>query len=98
MTKYELLKVIRRPLITEKANEQKESLQKYLFEVSMDANKVSIGRAVEAAFGVKVTTVRTAIVRGDVKRVGRFAGRRPNWEKATVTLAAGHVIDFFEEV
>lgn len=98
MTKHELLSVIRRPLITEKANDQKESLQKYLFEVSINANKVSIGRAIEAAFGVKVKTVRTSIVRGDSKRVGRFVGRRPNWKKATVTLAPGQVIDFFEEV
>ena len=30
--------------------------------------------------------------------MGRFVGKRPNWKKAIVTLAAGDNIEFFEGV
>ena len=33
---------------------------------------------------------------GKIRRVGRHAGRRPDWKKAYVTLAEGSQIDFFE--
>ena len=53
-------------------------------------------QAVETLFKVNVTDVRTAIVRGKNKRVGRSVGQRPNWKKAFVTLKEGDNIDFFE--
>ena len=49
-------------------------------------------------FKVTVTDVRTLVVRGKVKRVGRFAGQRPSWKKAFVTLKPGDNIEFFEGV
>ena len=48
---------------------------RYCFRVHPDANKVEIARAVEKLFEkdkVKVASVRTARVRGKVKRMGRF--------------------------
>jgi large subunit ribosomal protein L23 len=38
--------------------------------------------------------VRVANVKGKHKRAGRFAGRRRNWKKAYVSLAAGQDITF----
>ncbi|GMV39254.1 MAG: 50S ribosomal protein L23 [Myxococcales bacterium] len=96
MTKDELYKVLRRPHITEKANDLKDANNEYVFEVSTDANKIQVRQAIESLFNVKVSEVRTSIVRGKNKRVGRFIGRRPNWKKAFVTLKEGHAIDFFE--
>ena len=49
-------------------------------------------------FKVTVTDVRTLVVRGKVKRVGRFSGQRPAWKKAFVTLKPGDNIEFFEGV
>jgi large subunit ribosomal protein L23 len=69
-----------------------------LFEVAKDANKVEIRHAVEKLWNVDVVDVRTAIVRGKEKRMGRFVGRRSNWKKAIVTIAAGQNIEFFEGV
>jgi large subunit ribosomal protein L23 len=41
--------------------------------------------------------VRTARVRGKVKRMGRFVGKRPNWKKAWVRLTPDSgEIEFFE--
>jgi large subunit ribosomal protein L23 len=88
--------LIRRPLITEKANLDKEKFNSYHFEVVATADRQEIREAIEAVFGVKVENVRTQIVRGKVKRMGRFVGKRPNWKKAVVTLREGDKIDLFE--
>ena len=40
--------------------------------------------------------VRTTIIRGKIKRVGRNIGKRPNFKKAIVTLKEGDKIDLFE--
>ena len=90
------MSVIRRPLVTEKVTRLQEKLNQYAFEVTPGANKIQIKRAVEERFKVKVTGVRTVNVRGKVKRLGRFSGRRADWKKALVTLAEGQKIDFFE--
>jgi large subunit ribosomal protein L23 len=103
--------VIKRPLLTEKSSRLRETggaaaapaegesyAQKVVFEVARDANKVEVARAVETLFKVSVTSVRTLVVRGKLKRVGRFAGSRPSWKKAFVTLKPGDNIEFFEGV
>jgi large subunit ribosomal protein L23 len=87
--------VVVRPLLTEKGTRLRERDRQILFEVASDASRTDVRRAVEALFNVKVTEVRTQIVRGKVRRMGRFVGRRPNWKKAIVTLAEGADIDFF---
>ena len=90
--------IIRRPLITEKSTEMRDD-NIYAFEVSMGANKVEIQRAVEAQFKVRVAEVRTARMHGKERRQGRYFGRRPDWKKAYVRLAAGEKpIEFFEGV
>jgi len=88
--------VLIRPLMTEKTMRQKEELNTVAFKVRPDANKVEIRSAVESVFNVKVTAVRTASYEGKLKRMGRFQGRRSDWKKAVVTLAAGHKIDLVE--
>lgn len=90
------LDIIRRPLITEKATQLQEELNKYAFEVDRHSNKIEIKRAVEERFGVVVTKVHTINVSGKVKTLGRFSGRRPDWKKAIVTLAEGEKIELFE--
>jgi large subunit ribosomal protein L23 len=66
--------------------------------VARDANKIEIKLAVEAIFNVKVSAVRTLRVHGKPKRVGRYAGHRPDWKKAVVTLKKGETIEIFEQV
>ena len=103
--------IIKRPLLTEKSSALRESggmtnppedteelSTKVLFEVARDANKIEIRQAVEKLFDVKVLNVRTQVVRGKDRRIGRFSGRRPAWKKAIVTLKAGDQIAFFEGV
>ncbi len=88
--------IIKRPVITEKTNIQKEIANQLTFEVDRRANRIEIKRAIETAFKVKVTSVKTMQVKGKVKRRGRNIGKRRDWKKAIVTLMPGERIDFFE--
>lgn len=101
--------VIKRPILTEKSTVLRETggnekahtdavKPQFIFEVDASANKIDIRNAVRQLWKVDVIDVRTAIVAGKVKRVGRFTGKRSNWKKATVTLAAGQNIEFFEGI
>ena len=95
MNQYEIIK---KPLITEKTNIQKEVSNQLTFEVDRRANRLEIRRAVESIFKVSVSGVRTMQVKGKVKQRGRIIGKRRNWKKAIVTLRSGERIDAFEGV
>ena len=95
MTVYE---VIRRPLVTEKGVDQKDTNRTLCFEVALDANKTQVKSAVEKLFKVKVAEVRTATFDGKLRRRGRFAGYRSDWKKAYVKLKAGEKVPDFAEI
>ncbi|MBR1397547.1 MAG: 50S ribosomal protein L23 [Selenomonadaceae bacterium] len=86
--------ILIRPLITEKTTELM-SEGKYVFVVDKKANKIEIAKAVKEVFNVKVEKVNTIIMKGKKKRVGRTVGKRPDYKKAIVKLAAGETIEFF---
>lgn len=91
--------IVLAPLITEKSTKLKDSEDLLCFRVARDANKIEIKRSIEELFNVKVATVRTALVHGKMKRVGRNLGKRPDWKKAYVRLRPGEKsIEYFEGV
>lgn len=92
----DIYQVIKRPLITEKANILKEKENKVSFVVDRAANKAEIKEAVERFLKVKVLRVQVANMKGKPRRIGRTIGKRPDWKKAVVTLGPGERIDFIE--
>ena len=92
-----LTDVIRRPVVTEKTSIHREDGRTIVFEVAPGANKIQIRQAVETLLGSKVSSIRTSLAHGKVKRQGRFAGRRPDWKKAYVKLREGQKIPEFLE-
>jgi len=94
----ELHQIIKKVLLTEKSNIEREASNKYYFQVDSKANKVEIGQAVEKLFKVKVTDVRVLNVLGKKKRMGRVMGQKSSWKKAIVTLAEGSRIEVAEGV
>jgi large subunit ribosomal protein L23 len=94
------LKILIRPLYTEKIAKLQDIENKYAFEVDRNANKIEIRKEIENRFEVKVIKIQTMNIRGKMRqqmtRAGRFYGRRPDWKKAVVTLAEGDNIDLFE--
>jgi large subunit ribosomal protein L23 len=93
MNRFEILK---RPLDTEKLDRMRDRENKFAFEIDMKANKTEVKQAIEQLFKVKVLDVKTSIVRGKFRRLGRTQGQRPNWKKAIVTLKEGDAIQLFE--
>jgi large subunit ribosomal protein L23 len=89
--------ILRLPVITEKSTFQKEKLQTLTFRVARRATKIDIKEAVEHVFKVKVASVRTANFHGKIRRQGRYAGRRPDWKKAYVTLKKGEKMFEYSE-
>ncbi len=89
-------KIIIKPLLTEKTTLLHDFNNQIAFEVAKGANKIQIKNSIEKIFNVKVLNISTVNVTGKKKRLGRHAGKRPNWKKAIVTLAEGHKIEYFE--
>ncbi|AFY62237.1 50S ribosomal protein L23 [Synechococcus sp. PCC 6312] len=92
-----LADLVRRPIVTEKATIALENNQ-YTFDVDPRANKIQIKDAIEELFSVKVTAVNTYNPPKKARRVGKFAGFRPQYKRAIVTLAAGDTITLFPDV
>jgi large subunit ribosomal protein L23 len=88
----EMMEIIRRPLITEKAMKGSEHNQ-VVFQVSLNATKPEIKKAVESVFGVKVKSVNTLRQMGKQKLFRGRKGVRSEVKKAIVTLAEGQSID-----
>jgi large subunit ribosomal protein L23 len=78
--------IIRRPLVTEKSTLLREGANVIAFEVDSKANRIQVKSAVEELFKVRVLDVRLFNVRGKIKRMGRYEGKRRDWRKAYVRL------------
>jgi large subunit ribosomal protein L23 len=85
--------VIRGVRQTEKSARVKPKGQ-YIFDVAIAANKVQIQQAVEALYAVTVTKVNTQTYLGKWHRLTGRWGKRSDWKKAIVTVAAGQTIEF----
>jgi len=90
--------VLRRPLVTEKGVDRKDTQRTLCFEVNGEANKTQVKAAVEKIFKVKVAEVRTANMDGKLRRHGRFSGYKQDWKKAYVKLKAGEKVPEFAEI
>ncbi len=91
-----LYDVVRRPIISEKAQLMGDDLNQYVFEVTSDANKIQIKEAVEVLFDVSVLKVRVIVMPAKRGRRGKnWYVRSPQWKKAIVTLAADDKIELF---
>ncbi len=86
--------VLVKPLVSEKSVILMED-NKYSFQVAKEANKIEIKRAVEEIFKVKVLNVTTRTIKGKLKRMGKYQGRRPDTKRAIVTLKDGDKIEVF---
>ncbi len=84
--------LIRSSLVTEKSSKDLAH-RKYHFEVSRDANKIEIKKAIEKIYKVKVEKVNLAVKKGKLKRIrANLAGKTSSWKKAIVTLKEGFEI------
>jgi len=90
-------KVIRKALITEKADRLRE-INVYQFEVTPRATKRQIKEAVENLFKVEVIDIKTANMPRKPRRLGRSEGYKAAYKKTSVTLKPGQKIEIVEGV
>ncbi len=87
--------IILKPVISEKTTALM-GINKYVFRVSMKANKLMVYRAVKELFGVQPEKVNVLTVRGKNRRLRFRTGKRSAWKKAIITLKPGEKIELFE--
>lgn len=96
------MNILIKPIITEKATRDSEDKNCFTFVVANEANKIEIKDAVESAYGVSVTKVRTINVRPDRKtrftKTGVITGKTSAVKKAVVQVAEGETIDFYNNI
>ncbi len=93
--------IILRPILSEKGSMLGEALNKYVFQVEKQCNKLEIKEAIEEKFNVKIKKVSTMNVKGKNKNMTiksnghilRTRGNQSSWKKAIVTLEEGSSID-----
>ncbi len=94
----EILSIIKRPVMTERATNLKAAANQYVFRVATKSSKRDIRLAVEKLFKVKVLGVNTLRVKGKLRRMGNApASYRSDWKKAIITVQSGQEIKILEE-
>ncbi|WP_300434119.1 50S ribosomal protein L23 [Christiangramia sp.] len=96
------MSILIKPVITEKATADSEMNNRFTFVVSNKANKIQIKDAIESAYGVSVTKVRTMNVRPDrntkFTKSGMITGKTNAYKKAVVQVAEGETIDLYSNL
>lgn len=96
------MEILKKPLLTEKATQLTDKLNRYTFKVDQRANKLQIREAIEKMFGVNIVAVNTQRYVGKLKsrntKAGMVSGRAATYKKAIITLKDGEVIDFYNTI
>lgn len=96
------MSILIKPIITEKATNDSELHNRYAFVVDKNANKIEIKEAVEAAYGVSISSIKT--LNYPVKRSTKYTKKglvsaaKSGYKKAIVQLAEGDSIDFYNNL
>jgi large subunit ribosomal protein L23 len=89
--------LLRMPHVSEKAARLAD-VGTYVFRVPMSAEKISVRKAVESLYNVKVASVRMVSLPGKPMNRGKRTAYRSDLKKALVTLAKGQKLDLYEGV
>lgn len=89
-------RILIKPRITEKAHTVL-GLNKYVFQVSMDATKVLVKKSVEEVYNVTVLSVNTVTIPAKKRNFGKSSGFKSSMKKAIVTLKKGDSIEIFNQ-
>ncbi len=91
--------IIQGPVVSDKAYQQNQKLQKLVLEVHMHANKPLVQEAVEKLFVVHVLKVAILIRKGKRRMTrSRIVTQDKTCKRAIVTLKPGYNINLFGDV
>ena len=89
-----ILSIIKKPRITEKAGIKSESQNVYTFEVSKDATKKTIAQAIKEIYKVTPTKINIVILPAKKVNARGKIGKGQSVKKALVFLKKGDKIAF----
>jgi large subunit ribosomal protein L23 len=87
--------IIIKPLITEKSTHRQTTQNEYVFQVTPNATKPEIKKAVEKLYEVKVVDVRTINRKGKPRRTRYKMTHTSETKRAIVVLAEDSRIELF---
>jgi large subunit ribosomal protein L23 len=73
-------------------------MNKYVFTIKRDSNKVEVKKAIESAYKVHVIQVNIITNAGKARNFGKTTGRTQGFKKAIVTLKKGDKIEGFDTI
>ncbi|CAL4043554.1 50S ribosomal protein L23 [Buchnera aphidicola (Takecallis arundicolens)] len=95
---YKLFDVLYTPHISEKSTLVLKKNNTIILKVAVKSNKNDIKQAVKKIFSVEIERVNTVLIKGKVKKRGKYNIRRNHWKKAYVQLKPGQNLDFINNV
>jgi len=91
-----IVKILRRPMVTEKSALHEKDNNEYMFRVDLKATKPEVRRAIKELYGVDVESVNTIIRKGKKIRFGKIEGQRSDEKIAIIKLKAGQSINIYK--
>ncbi|MCB1186744.1 50S ribosomal protein L23 [bacterium] len=92
MAAFHYADVLIQPHLSEKSNDLMLNEGKYVFQVSVNATKLDVARAIKERFNVDVVEVNIINLPRKKKRVGRHEYMKNKRRKAIIALAEGQRI------
>lgn len=90
-----VLDVLRSPRITEKATDEAEKRNAYVFNVNPSANKIEVKEAIKRLYSVTPVKVRIVSIPGKLRTRKGITGKSAEGKKAYVYLKKGETIESF---
>ncbi|HOC96196.1 MAG TPA: 50S ribosomal protein L23 [bacterium] len=91
-----VVKILRRPVVTEKSALHEKDNNEYMFRVDLKATKPEVRKAIKELYGVDIESVNTIIRKGKKIRFGKIEGQRSDEKIAIVKLKAGQSINIYK--
>lgn len=91
-----IVKILRRPMVTEKSALHEKDNNEYMFRVDLKATKPEVRKAIKELYGVDVESVNTIIRKGKKIRFGKIEGQRSDEKIAIIKLKAGQSINIYK--
>ncbi|WP_343128140.1 50S ribosomal protein L23 [Buchnera aphidicola (Takecallis taiwana)] len=95
---YKVFKVLYTPHISEKSTRVLKKNNTIILKVALKATKNDIKQAVKKIFSVEIEHVNTVLMKGKLKKRGKYNVRRNHWKKAYIQLKTGQNLDFINNV
>lgn len=74
-----------------------QRINRYVFKVDSDINKISIAGEIKKQYGVKPISVNIVNVPRKSRKIGRTQGFKPGYKKAIISLAPGQTMEVKSE-